>query len=185
MYNATETVTIESIHAVSPHKKSNNSNKIHGKQSKDKFIKSCKYCGKYHNTGQCPPKHAKCHKCSKVGHFANVCRSSNNNQHKGQQVQTLPRKQTTDIKHRLHTKPSLPRSASIHFMSTEGCVGVVDYDPIDDNFDNVAWIDSTDVTYDPATQQVIYGSTTSPQYTTMRKITSLHKDKHVSRRHKW
>ena len=76
-YNATETVTKEFIHAVSLHKRSNNSNKKDGKQSKDKFIKSCKckYCGKGHDTGQCLAKHVKCLKCSKVGHFANVCRS--------------------------------------------------------------------------------------------------------------
>ena len=61
-YNATETVTKESLHVVSLHKKSNNSNKIDGKQSKDKFIKSCKYCGKGHNTGQYPAKHVKWHK---------------------------------------------------------------------------------------------------------------------------
>ena len=68
-YNATETVTKESIHAISLNKKCNNSNKKDGKQSKDKFIKSCKFCGKVHNTGQCPAKHVKCHKCSKVGHL--------------------------------------------------------------------------------------------------------------------
>ena len=56
--------------------KSNNSNKKDGKQSKDKFIMSCKCCGKGHNTGQCPAMHIKCHKCSKVEHFVNVCRSS-------------------------------------------------------------------------------------------------------------
>ena len=72
-YNATETVTKESIHAVGLHMKNNNSNKRDGKQNKNKFIKSCKYCGKGHNTGQCPARHAKCHKCSKVGHFATVC----------------------------------------------------------------------------------------------------------------
>ena len=43
-------------------------------------------------------------------------------------------------------------------MSAEGCICVADYGTIDDNFDNVAWIDSIDVTYDPATQQVTYGS---------------------------
>ena len=57
------------------------------------------------------------------------------------------------------TKPSLPSSVSIHFMSAEGCIGVADYGTIDDNFDNVAWIDSIDVTYDPATHQVTYRST--------------------------
>ena len=134
-YNTTKTVTKEFIHAVSLHEKSN---KKDGKQSKDKFIRSCQYCGKGHNTGQCPAKHVKCHKCSKVGHFANVCRSSSNNLSQGQQVQKLQRKQTTTIKHQPGSKPSLPRSASIHFISAEGCIGVADYGTIDDNFDNVA-----------------------------------------------
>ena len=57
------------------------------------------------------------------------------------------------------TKTSLPSSAPIHFMSTEGCIGVADYGTIEDTFDNVAWIDSIDVTYDPETQQVTYDST--------------------------
>ena len=83
---ATGTVTEESIHAVSLHKKSNPSGKKDDKQNKEKFIKSFQDCGKGHNTGQCPPKHVKCHKCSKVWHFANVCRSSNNDQSQGQQV---------------------------------------------------------------------------------------------------
>ena len=48
-------------------------------------------------------------------------------------------------------KPSLPRSAHIHFKSEEGCIDVADYGTIDDDFDNVAWIDSIDVTYHPAT----------------------------------
>ena len=59
-YNATETVAKNSIHAIRLHKKSNNSNKNDGRQSNDKFIKSCKYCGKGHNTGQCPAEHVKC-----------------------------------------------------------------------------------------------------------------------------
>ena len=62
-YNTTESVTKESIHEVSLHRKSNNSDKKDGKQSKDKFFTSCKS----HNTGQCPAKHVKCHPCSKVG----------------------------------------------------------------------------------------------------------------------
>ena len=44
-------------------------------------------------------------------------------------------------------------------MSADGCIGVEDYGTIGDNFYKVPWIDSTDVTYDPATQQVTYGST--------------------------
>ena len=82
---------------------------------------------------------------------------SNNNLSQGQQVQKLQRKQTTTIKHQPGTKPSLSRSAPIHFMSAEGCIGIADYGTIDDNFDNVAWIDSIDITYDPASQQVTYG----------------------------
>ena len=136
-YNATERVTKESIHAVSFHKKSNNSNMKDGKQSKDKFIKSCKYCRKGHNTGQCPAKHVKCHKCSKVGHFDNVCRYSNNNQSQGQQVQNLQRKQTTTTKHQPGSKPSFSWSAPINFMSAEGHIGVADYGTVDDNFDDV------------------------------------------------
>ena len=92
-YNATKTVTKESTHAVSFHWKSNDichmPKQEDGKQSKDKFIKSCKYCGKCHNTGQCPGMHVKCDKCSQVGHFANICRSSNNNPSQGQQAQKL------------------------------------------------------------------------------------------------
>ena len=64
---------------------------------KDKIIKSCKCCGKGHNTGQCPAKHVECQMCSKVGHFANVCRSSNNNLSQDQKVQKLQRKQSTSI----------------------------------------------------------------------------------------
>ena len=74
-------------------------------------------------------------------------------------MQKLQSKQTTTIKDQLGTRPSLPRSAPIHFMSAEGCIGIADYGTIDDNFDSVAWIDSSDVTYDLATQQVTYGST--------------------------
>ena len=44
MYIATETVTQESIHAVSFDKKSNNIIKKDCKQSKDKFFKLCEYC---------------------------------------------------------------------------------------------------------------------------------------------
>ena len=58
-YIATETVTKESIHAVCLLKKRNYSHKKDGKQSKEKSIKSCKYCGKGHNTGRCPAKHVK------------------------------------------------------------------------------------------------------------------------------
>ena len=146
------------MHAVCLHKESNNSKKD-GTQIEDKSINSCKYWGKGHNTGHCQATHIKCHKCSKVGNFANVCRWSNNKLGQGQQVQKLQRKQTTTIKQQPSTKPSLPKSAPFHFLSAEGCIGVADYVTIDDSYDNVAWRDSTDTTYDLATQQVTSGST--------------------------
>ncbi|KAK7096429.1 hypothetical protein V1264_005727 [Littorina saxatilis] len=39
----------------------------------------CSRCGRTppHNREACPAKNAKCHQCSKVGHYATVCRSSN------------------------------------------------------------------------------------------------------------
>ena len=37
----------------------------------------CDYCGlKYHRYGKCPAVGKSCMKCSKVGHFASVCRST-------------------------------------------------------------------------------------------------------------
>ena len=51
-------------------------------------------------------------------------------------------------------------------MSAEGCIGLADYGSIDDNSDNVSWIDSIDVTYDPATQQVTCG----PRVTVIHNI---------------
>ena len=74
-------------------------------------------------------------------------------------MQKLQRMQTTTIKHQSGTKPCLPRSPPIHFMSAEGCICAADYGTIDDTFDDVSLIDSIDVTYDQATQQVTYGST--------------------------
>ena len=72
-------------------------------------------------------------------------------------------------------------------MSAEGCIGVADYGTIDDSFDNVAWIDSIDVTYDPATQQVTYGSmvTTIHNIQQRERSQAFTKDRHVSRKHKW
>ena len=54
-------------------------------------------------------------------------------------------------------------------MSADGCNGVADYGTIDDNFDNVAWIDSFDVTYDPVTQQVTYDSTVTAIHNLQQK----------------
>ena len=54
-------------------------------------------------------------------------------------------------------------------MSTEGCIDIADYGTIDDNFDNVAWIDITDVTDNPATQQVTYGFTVTVIHNTQHR----------------
>ena len=37
----------------------------------------------------------------------------------------------------------------MHFMSTNGCNGVADFHTVDDNFDNVDWLASIDVSYHP------------------------------------
>ena len=54
-------------------------------------------------------------------------------------------------------------------MSAEGCIGVADYGTVDDGFENVARIDSIDVTYDPQTQQVTYGSTVTTIHNIQRE----------------
>ena len=41
-------------------------------------------------------------------------------------------------------------------MTADSCVGVSDFGTIDDNFDNVQWMDSIEVNYNPATNQKIY-----------------------------
>lgn len=41
---------------------------------------SCSFCGRSnHARFKCPARNSFCHKCSKKGHFANVCRSSSSN----------------------------------------------------------------------------------------------------------
>ena len=144
-YNHNQTLTKEAIHAISHHKsKANNQN-----SSNNKFIKSCKFCGKSHQIKQCPAKDKTCNKCNKIGHFANKCRSSS-------QVPKLQRKAV--IKPRQGTRPALSRSEPIHFMSAQGPIGVTDFGTIDDNFDNVQWIDSIEVSYNPPTHLASYGT---------------------------
>ena len=86
-------------------------------------------------------------------------------------MQKLQRKQTTAIKHQPGTKPLLPRLAPIHFMSAEGCVGVANYGTIDDNCDNIAWIETIDVTNGPATQQITYSSTAAAVHSIQQRET--------------
>ena len=38
-------------------------------------MRSCKYCGKSHNKGNCPAYGKKCQKCGKENHFNAVCKS--------------------------------------------------------------------------------------------------------------
>lgn len=44
----------------------------------DQLTTGCKYCGRKHaaDRNACPARESKCHKCSKTGHFAVVCRQS-------------------------------------------------------------------------------------------------------------
>ena len=41
-------------------------------------------------------------------------------------------------------------------MTADGCIGLSDFGTIDDNFDNVQWMDSIEVSYNPATNQSTY-----------------------------
>ena len=41
-------------------------------------------------------------------------------------------------------------------MTPDGCIGVSDFGTLDDNFDNVLWMESIEVIYNPATNQSIY-----------------------------
>ena len=45
------------------------------KQSQKSLVRDCKYCGSSHKHGKCPANGKTCQKCSKVGHFAKVCKS--------------------------------------------------------------------------------------------------------------
>jgi hypothetical protein len=50
--------------------------------STDRSYITCKYCGKRHpaNRDSCPARTARCHQCSKIGHFSSVCLSSRKQQ---------------------------------------------------------------------------------------------------------
>ena len=50
------------------------------------------------------------------------------------------------------SRPALPRSEPIHFMSAEACTEVTDLIAMDGNFDNAQWCDSIEVSYNPANQ---------------------------------
>ena len=54
-------------------------------------------------------------------------------------------------------------------MSAKGCIGVADYGKIDDSFNNAAWTKPIAVIYNPASQQVTYGSTTTAIHTIQQK----------------
>ena len=41
-------------------------------------------------------------------------------------------------------------------MTDDGCIEVSDFGTIDDNFNNVQWMDSIEVSYNPATNQSTY-----------------------------
>ncbi|GBM36856.1 hypothetical protein AVEN_82843-1 [Araneus ventricosus] len=45
-------------------------------ENKSRFPEKCKWCGKErHDKRMCPTRDARCQKCSKIGHYANVCLS--------------------------------------------------------------------------------------------------------------
>ena len=45
--------------------------------NKNKLEKKCVWCGKFpaHNRNDCPPINVRCRQCSKIGHFAKVCKN--------------------------------------------------------------------------------------------------------------
>ena len=72
-FDQTKTLTTQDTHAVSNHQNKINSHNT--KDNNDKFIKSCRNCGKGHKIKQCPVKDKPHNKCNKIGHFANKCGS--------------------------------------------------------------------------------------------------------------
>lgn len=54
---------------------------INYQQKSSNMIMSCKFCGGKHEFRKCPAFGKKCTKCSKLNHFAKVCRSRANNAH--------------------------------------------------------------------------------------------------------
>ena len=135
---------------------SNHQNKTDSNNTKDnndKFIKSCRNCGKGHKIKQCLRKDKPCNKCNKIGHFANKCRSSPR-VFQGSQVQRLQRKSFT--KPHQGSKPAVSRNEPIHLMTADRCIGVSDFGTVDDNFDNVQWMDTIEVSYNPAKNQSTY-----------------------------
>ena len=58
------------------------------------------------------------------------------------------------------SKPGLPRNEPIHLMTADGSVRVPDFGTIDDNFDNVQWMDSKEFNYNPSANQTTYEART-------------------------
>ena len=91
----------------------NKINSINTKDNNDKFIKSCRNCGKGHKIKQCPAKDKPCNKYFKIDHFANECRSSPSVFSRLYLVQRLQRKPFT--KPCQGSKPALSMNEPIHF----------------------------------------------------------------------
>ena len=59
---------------------------------------------------------------------------------------------------------ALSRSWVIHFMRAKGCIGFSKFGTFNDNIDNVDWLASIDVSYNPVTNQSTYGTTVAAIY---------------------
>ena len=136
-FDQTKTLTAQDIHAMSNRKNKINSNNT--RDNNDTFIKSCRNCGKGQRIKKCPAKDKMCNKCHKIGHFANKCRSSPS-VFQGSQVQRLDRKSFT--KPHQGSKQALSRNEPIHLMTGDDYIRVSDFGTINDNFNNVQWMDS-------------------------------------------
>jgi len=68
--------SIAAVHSSQP--KFQKPNKASRNKSSQSAGKSCMYCGRLHAKGKqfCPAAHVRCSKCSKVGHFSEVCLST-------------------------------------------------------------------------------------------------------------
>ena len=68
----------------------------------------------------------------------------------------MHRKPATAVRPQQRLRVALSRSDLTHFMIAKACIGVAELATIDDNFDNIDWLDSIDVSYNPPNNQTTY-----------------------------
>ena len=70
---------------------------------RSRFTKPCKFCGRRHDRGRCPAYGKTCTKCSKLNHFATVCRSTKSSHTRRQTCKNTRRiaQYTTSAPHKI------------------------------------------------------------------------------------